>query len=259
MTISEYFEKQYYVQQGGTPKAETATAAGAAAGENAGSFYSALLSQVPPVGETAGAQMQQNAETQPGGQTADPAAALAAQERIGRMDEAELTLLGTHGLSEPAAQKQTELLARLDRLCADYPGVHYRLSDGIFQKMADDPAFEKSVYEAVDAFEKAARYATSLSSRAETSMHLGPDGEWLMHALLENDTGARDAFAYFSDAAAEKVRSAEDLQKLFPHLSDELSKTLWESWLAEGGEELRGVVEGRFDEAPAAEKLQKLA
>lgn len=57
--------------------------------------------------------------------------------------EAEFGLTLANGMSPEAIEKQTQLLERLDKLCADNPGVYYRLNPAVFQKMADDPDLKR--------------------------------------------------------------------------------------------------------------------
>lgn len=153
--------------------------------------------------------------------------------------EAEFGLTLTNGMSPEAIEKQTQLLERLDKLCADNPGVYYRLNPAIFQKMADDPDFEKTIYEAVDAFEKATVEALASSNRAVSAMYVGANGDYAILTGRRPEDELEDEEALW-DVIITRMREAaasrEELQNTFPGMPGGIADLVWQHLLEESGQ-----------------------
>lgn len=175
--------------------------------------------------------------------------------------EAEYGLTLSNGMSPEAIEKQTQLLERLDKLCADNPGVYYRLNPDIYQKMADSEEFEKSIYEAVDAFEKATVEALAASDRAVSAMYVNADGDYVLLTGkrpgedMENEETLWDTII---TRMREAAKTEEELQNSFAGMPDGLAKLVWQHLLdkqAEAADETAGADEA----AEAAEVPEAVA
>ncbi len=253
MQISEYYANtfgshqvaEYYDKTFGMLAADKAQPA---EGQNGGgaNFMNALKDVAQQqVATEAPAQQAQTAAVPPAGM----GQAVPGPDRIQVIPEDEL-ILST--LSPEAAQKQKELTERLDKLCADYPGVYYRFNPAIFQKMADDPAFEEKIYKAVDDFEAANARLAHLPGEwnRACAMHVDEDGDytllsgaWLtsakpLNAVAKDDydlllaeywEGREDAEnalweIIFSNEAKRDMCSTEELcEKLLPGLPEDIA------------------------------------
>lgn len=233
MKIEEYYTEKYYGQYKSTEKAAISPGAGA------DSFLSVLATRQQE-GRVSGSELA----VEPGGQqvTAPNVNLDTGRQVKNRVQDVDLEetyglVLGT-GLSPEAAQKKEELHERLEALCANNPGVYYRLSEGIYQKMADDPEFEAMVYKAINTFEESAAARVTLFDNAINAMYMGPGGDWVLMSSLFG--GAEEDSVWeivLSLRSGKQSVTLEELKELFPEMPEATAALIVQNQNTEGLEE----------------------
>lgn len=220
MKISDYYAEKYYAQYNNSDVA-SASSTGAAAT----SFQNVLAGQQQAEETAAAAVTGKDLADALGNQQLttgvgwDSAQQVKARVQDVDLEETYGLVLGT-GLTPEAAQKKEELEARLEALCANNPGVYYRLSEEIYQKMADDPEFEANVYKAIDTFEQSTAAKVTLSGDTINAMYVGPEGDWLMMSSIMGGEDDKDSVweIILHLRSGKTSVTLEELRELFPNM-----------------------------------------
>lgn len=149
-------------------------------------------------------------------------------------------------LSPEAAKKQEELMDRLARLCAGNPNVRYKINGDLFQRMADDPEFEKKIYESIDAFERSGAAAMSVSPNSVSAMYMGAMGDWvMMNSPLDGEDWASSTWnVVYGSADGTTPAGADEVKERFPGMDDEMALVVAENLTTNPEGEIADIIDG---------------